>query len=325
MSQFRKDPISGEWVIIAPERAKRLLRSVKIKMDASRDSGKCPFCDLEGTGNWPPVVEYAEKGKWQAVVIPNKFPALHHGDRCPSATGSGPYALVEGLGHHELVVTRNHRKNFPALSGEHALQVFRLFADRYRSIDRDRCMAYLSIFGNWGASAGASQAHPHFQLIALPVIPPDVERSFRGAAEYFRKEKRCGHCDMLAYEQREKRRIIAENEYAVALAPFASKAPYTAIVFPKAHEAFFENASSAIHRGAAELLQYVLRRIKVKLGDPDNNFFIHTGPLADRRKHAHYHWHIEVVPKIGTPAGFELATGMYVNVVDPDMAAKTLR
>jgi UDPglucose--hexose-1-phosphate uridylyltransferase len=328
MSQFRKDPVSGEWVILAPARFFRphSTPTTRSKRIVSAKS-KCPFEDLEGSGNWPPILEYDEKGRWEIALIRNKFPALVHAPFCAVEMKAGPYAVMEGVGWHDLIITRDHRKGFPELSADHAFRVFEFFAEHYRSVAKDKCLIYLSVFGNWGPLAGASISHPHYQLVALPVIPPSVSRSLETSLQYSRKTKRCIHCDLIAFERKTKTRIIAENKTAIAVAPFASHKDYEVRIFPKSHQPFFERAPREVLADAADLLQTVLARMKDRLNDPDYNFFIHTAPLKRQGSYDHYHWHLEAVPKIpgSIPAGFELATGVDIDTVDPDFTAKLLR
>lgn len=319
MSQFRRNPVSGEWVIIAPERARRPEPLRK------KEKKTCPFDNPQRSGNWPPLLSYEDAGRWKAIVVPNKFPALAHREYCPILEEKGPYARVEGIGYHEMLITRDHKKDFPELSPEDAYVVFEMFAERYRGIDVNECMQYLSVFANWGPSSGASQPHPHYQLLALPVLPPSVVRSLQGSRRYYEKYLRCIHCRIIAAERDSKERIIAENEHAVAIAPFASSSAYEVRIFPKRHIASFEYSPEESLRGTAELLQLVLKRIKSKLGNPSYNFLIHSAPLVEQGKYKHYHWHIEVYPKLGDLGGLELATGTHVNVIDPAFAAKTLR
>lgn len=321
MSQFRRNPVSGEWVVIAPERARRP------ETNGAKLKGKktCPFDNPKKSGNWPPLLSYEDGGRWKAIVVQNKFPALVHRDFCPILEESGPYATAEGIGYHELLITRDHKKDFSALSPEDAYIVFEMFAERYRGIDKNECMQYLSVFANWGPGSGASQEHPHYQLLALPVLPPSVARSLRGSRQYYEKYLRCIHCRIIKAEKASKERIVAENEEAIAIAPFASASPYEVRIFPKRHLASFEYSPVEALRGASELLQKVLKRMKVRLKNPSYNFLIHSAPLIDQGKHKHYHWHLEVYPRIGDLGGLELATGTHVNVIDPAFAAKILR
>lgn len=326
MTEFRKDPVSGDWIVIAPGRAERPLGlSLGTKKRKPTPKKNCPFEDLKKSGNWPPLLAYPSREEWQVVLIPNKFPALRHKNICGIPLTLGPYEVMSGIGHHDLVVTRDHTKNFSKLSPEQALRVLLMFQERYRDIKDDKCLVYVSAFANWGARAGASLYHPHYQLLALPIVPPEVSHSLRGSHEYSRKHHRCAHCDIIRYELGRKKSIIAENKEAVAFAPFASRHPYKVRIFPKRHHPYFEETDPKTLDGVRAILQLVLQKIQRKLSDPDYNFFIHTAPLKHQKQHAHYHWHIEVIPKILHEGGFELGTGVDINVVPPEALAKILR
>lgn len=326
MSEFRKDIVSGDWIVMAPERGKRpdgLKREAKKRVPSPK--GTCPFEHPDRTGNWPPIYQWPAEGDWKMILIPNKFPALRHEPLCAVERKEGVHDVVDGIGWHDLLVTRDHATNFPRLPAREAAQVLGMFQQRYRDAKADRCIRYVSAFGNWGAGAGASLYHPHYQLLGLPIIPPHVSHALRGSERYFKAHRRCPHCAMIAFELKRKKGVIAENADAVAIAPYASRQPYAVHVFPKAHQPHFEAASGRSLKAVAALLQKVLSRIEKRLGDPDNNFFIHSAPLKDQKKYGHYHWHAEVQPKIATEAGFELSTGIDINTVPPEAAAKLLR
>lgn len=326
MSEFRKDIVSGDWIVMAPERSGRphsfKKNAKKREVSSLRD---CPFEHPDRTGNWPPIHQWPAKGDWKIILIPNKFPALRRGSVCAVEWLDGVYDRMEGVGWHDLIVTRDHKNGFPDLSSADAERVFTMFQARYRDAVLDKCIRYVSAFGNWGVSAGASLSHPHYQMLSLPIIPPHVMHALMGSEKYFRKNGRCVHCDIIAYERKRKTTLVAENADAVAIAPFASREPYAVQIFPKKHQQHFEDSSPAALRGVAALLQKVLGRVAKRLGDPDYNFFIHSAPLKDQGKFEHYHWHVEVVPKMNTAAGFELSTGVDINTVLPETAAKILR
>jgi len=325
MSEFRKDIVSGDWIVMAPERAGRPHSFKSAEKRLSTSVRDCPFEHPDKTGNWPPIHQWPAKGAWQAILIPNKFPALRHEDFCAPERREGVYDRMDGVGWHDLVVTRDHRKSFPDLPSEAAVQVLTLFQKRYRDAIADSCLQYVSAFGNWGATAGASLTHPHYQILSLPIIPPHVNHALRGSERYFDAHRRCVHCDIIGFERKRKKGLIAENAEALAFAPFASRQAYAVQVFPKKHQPHFDVASPASLRGVAALLQKVLGRMAHRLGDPDYNFFIHAAPLKDKGKFKHYHWHVEVAPKMGIAAGFELSTGVDINTVLPEVAAKLLR
>lgn len=327
MSELRQDLVSGDWIIMAPERARRP-HNIKEKISRRKPTAKdvCPFEDLEKSGNWPPILSWPSEKKWRLVLIPNKFPALtHKGGVCAASYHEGPYSVKSGAGTHDLLVSRDHCKNFARLSLEEATEVFRLMQKRYRILARDKCLVYTSAFFNWGAMAGASLYHPHYQIITLPILPSDFRHSLDGLGKYFKKYRACAHCVALKAELAQKKRIIDQNKSALLFAPFFSREAYELRVFPKRHSPHFEHASLSELRAVAEMLQSGMRRMEKYLGDPDLNFFIHTAPLKHKRNYKYYHWHIEIIPKISVLGGFELSTGVDINVVDPDMAARILR
>ncbi|MDP3998976.1 MAG: DUF4921 family protein [bacterium] len=325
-SQLRQDLVSGDWIVIAPNRGKRphqLVKKPEIRKAAPVAS--CPFENPQKTGHQKPILLYGDAKNWQLQIIENKFPAFTHRKTCSFVTKQGPYSVAHTVGHHEMVITRNHNQSFDKLSSIEAHQVFEAFRDRYLMLLNDACISYVAIFHNWGPKAGASIFHPHYQIAAIPVLPPDVSRSLNGSWGYFQKNKKCVHCLMIAEELKNKSRIIYQNKGAVAFAPFVSKEPFEVRIFPKKHLPYFENTLDQELADVAMALQVVLRKVKRNLKDPDYNFFIHTAPILNKEKYKPYHWHVEVRPKIAIMAGFELGTGIEINAVDPDDAAKLLR
>lgn len=312
---------------MAPERAVRPhgIGSKKSKRKPS-PKNNCPFENLQKSGNWPPVLSYPNDENWRAVLVANKFPALTHpNSACVSDYRMGPYPVKSGTGVHDIIITRDHDKNFADLSLNEATKVLRLLQRRYQMLSRDRCLVYTSAFFNWGPTAGASLYHPHYQVITLPILPSDFKHSLNGLESYYKKYRRCVHCVMIKEEIKQKKRIVAQNSGALLVAPFVSRVAYEIRVFPKRHLSHFEHTPPKDLRDVAVMLQSGIKRIRERLGDPDFNFFIHSAPLKHRGKYNYYHWHIEIIPKISIFGGFELSTGVDINVVDPEKAAAMLR
>jgi UDPglucose--hexose-1-phosphate uridylyltransferase len=232
---------------------------------------------------------------------------------------------MEGIGHHDVIVTRSHTKDFASLPRAEAVALLQIVQRMHRRFRKDGCSRYVSTFANWGDSAGASLYHPHYQLLALPIVPPHVAHSLEGSRNYFVKHRACVHCDMLRFERDAGTRIVESVPRAVAVAPFVSRQPFEVRVYPTRHASHFADAPLADIRDVAVVFQSVLLRMKKFLGDPDYNFFIHTAPLRRARDFAHYHWHIEVFPKISMLAGFELSTGVDINIMAPEEAAAVLK
>lgn len=332
ISELRQDLVSGDWVIIAPSRLRRpdqfLKKKIKTLIPAKKN---CPFegkkflKKIEGKiiFRWP------EKGPAKILIFPNDYPVVdhmvNHQNEKVVLRQKGPYNLLEGRGRHDLVVTSSHLKDFSELSLEEAFQVLAAFRDRYLMLASNKNLAYVSIFHNWGALAGASVYHPHYQIISLPVVPPDVSHSLAGSDRYFKEHHCCVHCAIINWEEKEKKRIIAENQEAIAFAPFVSRSPFEVRIFLKKHRPYFENTPDEELREVAFILRKTIRFLKENLNGPDYNFFIHTSPLKNKRAYQHYHWHLEILPKFSIQAGFELGTGIEINVIDPDLAAKILR
>ncbi|HDH31298.1 MAG TPA: DUF4921 family protein [Candidatus Wolfebacteria bacterium] len=332
-SELRKDIVSGDWIVISPQRAKRphdLIRKPQKRKKAPIKG--CPFEDPQKTTHGEPILAYPNKKNWQVQIVQNKYPVFVPWKNsnvgvhvCASAFQKGPYWVVDGRGYHDLVITRDHYKNFAHLSKHQAVMVLKIMQDRYKMFLNDSCLAYTSIFHNWGPKAGASIYHPHYQIITLPVVPPDVQHSLKGSAQYFQRYKKCVHCVMIDWEKKSRSRIIYENKGAIVFIPFVSREPFELRIFPKKHSSFFEDATKENLKWVVDALQKVLILIEKRLNDIDYNFFIHTSPLRNKNKYYHYHWHIEVLPKISVSAGFELGTGIEITVIDPDVAAKILK
>lgn len=327
-SEFRQDIVSGDWVLIATGRKKRPgdLKA-KVKREPTPIE-KCPFENPQASGNGEAVLIYPKEDKenWRTQVIPNLYPAVYPDPSIiPSISADGPYFYLQGVGYHDVVITRDHNNNFPRLSPEEALEVLLAIQDRYKMVAEDKRIAYVSVFHNWGLSAGASIYHPHYQIISIPVIPPDINHSLRGSERYFKENGSCVHCAIINREKQEGKRIVFENDTAIAFLPFVSREPFEIRIFPKEHSSYFENCEKKRLGDIAEALQKSLGMLEDKLGDVDYNFFIHTAPTKDKEKYSYYHWHIEIQPKISTGAGFELGTGIEITVVDPEDAADFLK
>jgi len=326
-SQLRKDPVSGDWSVIATGRAKRPHEFKQGKKTEEKVRGTCPFDQPEKSGNevvYTLEHEGYEDG-WWVKVIKNKFPIVE-GTICGVEYDIGPYVVQEGAGHSEIVISRDHARSFARMSTQEVLGVVSTYIERYKKLQTLDCANYILIFHNHGKEAGASLPHPHSQIIAIPVIPPDVRRSLSGSARYYKEKGECAHCAMLAWERDEKVRIIYENAHMVVLSPYVPRDEFELRIYPKIHSSYIQKSNAEELESLADALHNVLARLSHALNDPSYNFFIHTAPARDNMVHEHYHWHVEIYPKPPTPpAGFEMGTGVDVSVVDPDAVAEFLR
>lgn len=323
ISELRQDLVTGDWVVIATGRADRphAFKS-KPRAEFTQPQEECPFEDPQKSGNGEPLF-IAPAENWFVQAFPNKFPALGTGE-CSLEHREGPHTWRDGVGHHEVFVYRDHSRSLADFSDSEMAHAMDAFRQRYRVLREEDCVEYISMFHNHGKEAGASLAHPHSQLIATPVIPPQVAQSILGSHRYFSEHGRCAHCAVLDFERANGKRIVLESKRFVAFCPFASRTAFEVRVFPKEHEMSFGRTSDTSIASVAPLLRDVLKRISVALGDPALNFFIHTAPTHGEH-FEYYHWHLEIIPKTAIWAGFEISTGIEISAVSPETAAGYLR
>lgn len=329
MPELRKDPITGRWVIIATDRAKRPTDFVREKVEI-RGSGFCPFCAGNEMKTPPEIHSYRKDGSardtrgWSLRVVPNKFPALGiEGDL--GRQGEGLFDKMNGIGAHEVIIeTPEHTLTLPQLPEKRLEDILWAFRDRMLDLKKDRRFRYILIFKNHGEAAGASLEHPHSQLIALPIVPKRVREEVDGCKQYYGLKERCIYCDMIRQELDSKARLVDENTDFLTIGPYAPRFPFETWILPKAHEASFEDAQSHIYENLAKALKNLLARVEQVLDSPAYNMVIHTSPLLEPSKD-YYHWHIEMMPRLTRIAGFEWGTGFYINPTPPEEAAQFLR
>jgi len=331
MPELRKDPVVGRWVIISTERSRR-----PTNFEPAPPLKATKYCPFEpGQEDKTPPEVYAwgrpdgppNSPGWKVRVVPNKFPALQI-EGTLDRRGEGLYDKMNGVGAHEVVIeTPDHSVDFADLPAEHMAQVLVAYRERMVDLHRDRRFRYVLIFKNHGANAGATLEHTHTQLIATPIIPRILQEELDGSRRYFELKERCVFCDIVAQETAENngRRVVAGNERFVALAPFAPRFPFETWILPRRHDAAYQAVEDDGEQlDLARLLKDVLMRLNLALDRPPFNFVIHTAPVSDGDLE-HYHWHIEIMPKLTRVAGFEIGSGFYINPTPPEDAAQFLR
>jgi len=365
MTEFRRDPITGKWVIIASGRAKRP-DYFKKEQKQGDVVASCSFCP--GNEDKTPKeirVDSMEAGQnpyWQIRVVPNLYPAaeiIKEGLERPQKLGL--YSTMKGYGAHEVIIeSPRHNVLFEDQPIEHLMLLLMRFKERVIDLYKDDQIKQVVLYKNHGREAGASISHPHSQLVTLPFVSDDLKEELNGARAYYAKEKSCIWCDILMQEMRTnlqifdevginvvradplKERVVFENRSFVALCPFASKFPYEMHVIPKRHSHYFGNFGEKENfqeiKDLAEIFKTVIKKLNKAVSDiyPESapyNFFLHTSPNLkfrwndDKFKTLEFdfHWHFEIHPRTSIEAGFEKGSGSYINVVAPEIAAKELR
>ncbi len=341
MSELRQDPMTGNWVIIAPERAGRPTDFTKGAAEVVRRSQVCPFCPGNEAMTPPAVMTVPESSNrdepggpawpaWEVRVFPNKFPALEAiaAGGSVGETGAGLPVLFErldGVGVHEVIVeTPDHGAALATLSLKSIESVLRVYQARIRELEKDQRIRHVVIFRNHGREAGATLEHGHSQLIALPIVPVRVREEVEGARAYFSSKSRCIYCDITQLEEPDGKRLILKNEHFIVVAPYASRFPFEAWLLPRRHSARFEDTSETECGSLAGALKSTLASLDEALDCPPYSFIIHSAPFREALDES-YHWHIEIVPILTRVAGFEWGTGIFINPTPPEDAAQTLR
>ena len=323
-TELRQDPATRNWVVIAPERSRRPDSFGRPRRQQPDESG-CPFCPGR-EAETPGEVWHlnAEDGTWQVRVVPNKFPVLAgSGSRRRQISPEG-FVSMPGLGRHEVVIeSRDHADDLATASEASVRRVLKAYRIRYRALREDGA-AVIVIFRNHGVGAGTSISHPHSQIIATPIVPIEFRHRFDVAMQHYDDLGTCLYLDIVNRELRDGRRIVIQSQRFVAFQPFASTSPFETWIMPGVHQSSFGNLDDAALDDLASVLRGVLGGLRRALDDPDYNAVIYSAPPGDEDRE-YFVWHLRIVPRLLTPAGFELGSGIPVNPSRPEETATTLR
>lgn len=313
MNELRRHYFLDRWVIIAAGRSKRPEQFEIEEINVHRST--CPFCPSRV--DMP--IHHTVGDPWRIAVIPNKFPAVS--PDISLAIQEGPLDSLNAFGFHEIIIDHSdHHTEMEKFSESHMKDLLRVYANRTKTHMADDRVKYVSVFRNKGASAGASIAHPHSQVMALPVVPRFVERE-RGKMDEFSSLH--GECpfDMIYKEEKKfGERLLLENDYFFAVAPFASVFPAETWIVPKRHvRTLFELHDKEFDSFSRILIDTVGRLVSMFPGLP-YNFAIHQAP-----KGRDFHMHLEIYPRLSKFAGFELSNDMFINVLSPEDFAGSFR
>jgi len=327
MPEFRQNKATKEWVIVASERGKRPSDFTKAKgeikqIPAHKDN--CPFCRGNERMTPEPVLQYPKNGDWHLRVVANKFAALQP-DLATTRTRMGAFLAAKGFGIAEVVIEcPEHNKTIATMTLNEVADILRAYRERQTQISQNENINLVTIFRNHGAKAGTSLEHPHSQIIATPIVPPHVRYPMEQAVLHYDKYGSCVHCDVIREELEQKERIIYETDSFATFCPYAARTPFEVRIFPKRHMASFMNILDDEIEEMAWVLRNTLLKIYKCLDNPDYNYILRSSPIGDENTR-HQHWYMVIIPKITTPAGFEIGSGIYINTVPPEASARYLR
>jgi UDPglucose--hexose-1-phosphate uridylyltransferase len=324
LPELRIDPITGLRVIVAGERGSRPGAFLDVAPREPIDPESDPFAPGHEDRTPPEVYALRENGAWRVRVVPNLYPALSDGETDPGADpladGHGEpdlFASRPATGAHEVVINApDPVTSLAELDPGQVDTAMSVWRERMRAHDD---AAYVHVIVNEGKEAGASLPHTHAQLYALPFVPAAVARERERFTAYSdRTQGRNLLEDLVQEEVRRRERIVAIDDEAVAIAPFAARVPFHLQVVPRTPVARFSDDGPT----GGRLVHEVLNRLRATLGTlPPLNMWVRTAP----RDAASFCWRIEIMPRLAQLAGLEIGTGVHLNVLTPEDAAQRLR
>lgn len=346
--EIRINPIvPAESVLVATARS---LRPKKEEPPAPHDSRPnvetCPFCRGNESKTPPPIAEVPQGKDWNIRIVENLYPVLDDDQKNPNLA-FGLQQTIDGYGRHEVVIDHSfHGIRIHEMSEEHLARLFSVYRDRMDELFRSNAaVRAVLVFKNFGPAAGASIAHSHSQIVAMPVVPANIDAEVQNSAAHHAKYGRCIFCSLvdeaLTFEaaiydrasglMRRKidvgQYVIERGEKFIAVKPFASRFEWEVQVLPLDHEADFTKLKDDDLGDLAKVFRRSMARLNAVLGGVQYNFFIHSlphGPSYEGMKES-FHWHIEICPRTSVPTGFELGSGLFVNTISPEDAAAKLR
>lgn len=317
MSQLRLNPLTGRWVTLVADRAKRPTdfapRVAQVEADASRP---CPFCPGNEEATPPALEQVDSEGRWTLRVVPNLYPAFE-GDGNLTVRNLGPvHTMADASGIHEVfVITPDHTSGVGTFNDTVIRDVMSALRRRFEEHSRTPNVRYTQAFINHGREAGASLSHPHGQILGLPFVPGEIleeERAFE------RFKGGCILCATIDAERVDNKRVVLDTEDTLVVAPYWSGSPYELLIIPTSHDAHITDSSEGLLTGIGLAIRDSIRMLNKTLGDVAYNLVFHTAPAHHAGT---FHWHVHLWPKLTTTAGFEKGTGVLINIVPPEDAA----
>ncbi len=313
--ELRKDYILEHWVIISEKRKER---PKQFKRETAKQEGTCFFCP----GNEKLTPEEigrisASKDKWKMRWFANKFP-FASADEDPKVKTDGKFFTYGGaFGYHEVIVeTPSHEKQLWDLGKKDFEALLGVYKNRVDELGKKENINYVAIFKNHGPQGGTSLIHSHTQVVAFSHIPPLVREKVEASARFSEKDS-CPYCRIADIESKSARKCF-DNAEAAAFAPYASRFNYEIWIMPKKHVRTFGELTKTQISEIAELIQKALLKLK-EIDASFNMIFFYAPDGSD------LHFHVEIIPRAATWAGFEFLTDIVINSVSPETAAKFYR
>jgi len=338
MSEIRYNLLDDRYVIVAPERLRRP-DYMAWNREVRNEAQSCPFCE-GNEGLTPPELFAIRKSgsrpngtAWHTRVVPNLYKAVQI--ETPNRSYSdGVNSIWEGFGAHEVVIdTPRHRESMQEWSVEEYYHWLRTIKSRLNDLRRDGRIVHISIFKNHGVGAGATQSHPHTQMVGLPVVPKSAVRRMQRNYDHYREHGRGIVEEIIAQEERDKKRLVDEQGAFVAFCPFAGAHPFEVMVASRKPFSAIEQIDDDNLHQLAVLLQRLFTRMCAQLGNFDFNLSISNPPMHESFDTVQLHglvprmcrFNLRIMPRIYRFGGFELSADTMINPVSPERSAELLK
>ncbi len=323
-------------MIVAPHRAKRPRAT---RSDGSCDEAPpCPFCPGNEADTPPEILAVRSDGSgantpgWQVRVVPNKYPAVVTDEALvPAVPTSAPEAgrRLAGYGTHEVVVeTPHHGETMAVRSIDRLHLTLMVYRERLRALRKDPRLVHVQVFKNSGRAAGATRQHPHSQIVATSTVPRAIALEFEALADHQHRTSRCLICERIEREIAEKVRLVHTSKLYTAFCPYASRLPFETCIVPTAHCRDYAETSDEELLSLAGILKRTVSALTSVVENLAFNLVLHTAPTEAATANGvevESHWRFELLPRVAHLAGFEWGTGMYINHLAPEEAARRLR
>ncbi len=346
--EIRINPVvPTESVLVATARGMRPRKpEEKVARDTRAHVESCPFCKGNEAKTPPTIGAFPNDGDWQIRIVENLYPVL--GDDSPTGPLTfGLQQVIDGYGRHEVVIDHpQHGIALHEMSVAHLSHLFAAYRQRMAELYAgDPRLRYVLVFKNFGPAAGASIPHTHSQIIAMPVVPENLQNEVLHSRAYYKKYRHCVFCSLIdealtfeatIYDRSSgaiRRRInvgqyvVERGERFIAVKPFASRFEWEVHILPLSHESDFLRSQGADLEDFARVLKRTMARLDAVIGGAQYNFFLHSKPHGEEYADCDgsYHWHLEICPRTSIPTGFELGSGLFVSTISPEAAAEQLR
>ncbi len=342
MSELRKDPFTGKWVITGTRKESAPLDYLTTRKEIRTH---CPFCEgneLDTLSEVFAIRKFATTANtpgWKVRVIPNKFKIVDIKESIKRHT-TGVHFIYEkfdGFGVHEIIIeTPLHIGTLAEVTGysisyEQLKDVLITYQQRIKELKKNKNIRYISIYKNQDYGPNFSIIHSHSHVLGLPFIPFEIKQELINAKQYYIEKKRCMFCDIIKEELDIEKRIVEKNDNFVGFVPFAPKFPFSVLLFPLKHNCDFLNTASDILLDLSKIIKNSFTRICRLLQNPPVNLVLHNVPNYTVQHgiwetiENDYHWHFEILPHPVPAQGLEWGYDTYINPPLPENAAEFLR